>query len=555
MENLTLQQNVFASYPARITDVPHMNLMEQEVVVGNIPIKIADYNSIAALVPPDISLNRGQLTLFEYGSMFFSNMGYTMCPSDPTAWLNGTTIENVVRDQPITYIPNNDITFNQEHTNLCTLIRAIFYWGRNYIECGYIVDEDKSFALPSVEEIKYNLAHHINIKRPIVLEETKIYWPINNIAHRRLHNICPHINPEYSYNCIRKFSTYAKQIRINHPCTVFVSAMIDPNIFFTMIRNSEIEACKIVNKLYKGYGALRDDYRTSIVFQDIINKKIEHLHQIYKTKGVSGLINLVRVERPQQQVVNTVVGIPTLNFETNPEEGALENVSKYPGYVDMLNSFQTSDEKRNYIEEFSRTWADEGMNEKMIKKLFNDLDKESLPESILVQVPLPEGGYNYGPAYWYFIARVHFIFGTMKTDFPTYFDTGEKWIVSKPFWQNEHGFALYNKKINKFVIAFPDMTVSVCNTEGAIKLYKDHYGTDVLLDADELGDSQESKAAPETILKDQIPIGDENKYTTTASISPMNLEVEAKEISEETEKMTKEEIAQVLAKKYNVVIK
>jgi hypothetical protein len=140
----------------------------------------------------------------------------------------------------------------------------------------------------------------------------------------------------------------------------------------------------------------------------------------------------------------------------------------------------------------------------------------------------------------------------MKTDYPSYFDTGEKWIVSKPFWINEHAFALYNKKVNRFIVAFPNMTVSECNAKGAIELYKNQYGTDILLDADELGDTTESKAAPTTIMKDEIPLGDENKYIQ-GPIPPVNLEVKADEkVIEEAKSLTKEEMEEQLTKKYHI---
>ena len=215
MQNLVMSQKVYGVQPMVINEVPHINLLEQRIRIGNIPIQIADFASIQYLIPKNPEMNQKELTPYEYVSLFMNNLGYNRTPSDITPFFHGVTIENILKDQPLTYIPNEGITFNQEHTSLAVLIACIFNWGRSVMESGYVIDEEKSNALPDMEEVKYNIINHIDIKRKIVLRDEKVFWPITDLHTRRLHNICPHINPEYSVNSIYTDKSSVHRFRIS----------------------------------------------------------------------------------------------------------------------------------------------------------------------------------------------------------------------------------------------------------------------------------------------------------------------------------------------------
>ena len=539
MNNLEISQyskNIGIQVQQSVLD----DMKSQPIVIANKVYYIADFDFISKVLPADPRINRPPLTINEYSALLFHNLGYVNYPINPLDWMqSGITIENVPKEKlPKTILPKHDyLIFNQQECSLQELLISIYLWCRGgVIETGYVVNEEKSYDAPPISEIIYKLKNHIQIKRSIVIDEEKKYWSSTDIISRRHHHLCPHINLEYSYNCIRKFSQYVDQIRVIHPCSIFLSVIIDPNILFTVIRNSEIEAARILNKKCLNCPGIRPDYHTVLLFQKIFIDKCNHIHSIIEKSGPQGLINLVSINQKKQDIISP---IPNTKLEVQ------DNKYSYPGEVVRLDELENIDDKKKYIEMFQ-------LDNSHIKDIFNYLDKETIPANLVEQESYDSGNTGYKQSYINMLKRVHFIFSRLKVDCPTYFDSTSKWIFSKPFYISENAFGLYNRKINLVIIAYPNLQVDIATPHNALKLYKNHYDRDILLDGEELGDALENKDPINTIVldTDSLVSNNQTKYITNPEVK-LAIDTEEDDMDKE---LTREEIAQLLSEKYRVTM-
>jgi hypothetical protein len=170
---------------------------------------------------------------------------------------------------------------------------------------------------------------------------------------------------------------------------------------------------------------------------------------------------------------------------------------------------KTIEEKRKFIDDIV-------VDAELVKNIAKYLDFDSLPEYVTkrkqVRDELGNTVTEFGEGYYQTMRRLGSILEQMGIYYPNKLDGTTKWIMSKPFFRDGNAFALYNQTFKEFLIAFPDVTWKICNSREAIKSYKDRYGVDVLLDAEELGDSLETSEPSNRIFKDEIPLGDEGKY-------------------------------------------
>lgn len=511
----------------------------QMINIGGVTRHIASFNDIARREPTDVRIGGQYFTPNNYLSILMNNFGYNKRPENMD-WMNeGVPIENVPKTVPLDYSPTrNALAIKHDRMLLFDLLTVIYFWGRGRIEYGYILDEDNSFKFPPKNEMLYCLQNNIEIKLSAAISTEKVHWCISDILTRRLHNICPHINKEYHFNCIRNFKGYAKQIWIDNPTPVFISAMIDPTILMTIIRNSEIEACKIVNERYGQYKAMRPDVEVAAEFSNILTEKLNHLKAIYKKYGASGFVSMVReeyvIDTNQNIIMNSAMAL---------------NVDKY----DRIGELKTVEEKRKFIDDIE-------VDSNLIKNISKYLDFESLPDYVTkrkqVRDELGNTITEYTDVYYSTMRRLGSVFEQMSVYYPSKVDSASKWIMSKPFFINGDAFGLYNQTFKEFLLAFPDVTWKICDSREAIKTYKDRYGMDVLLDADELGDSLESSEPKNRVFKDEIPYGDEGKYVKPSVEANLEVAGDVERTSMVSnyadEIMDKESLAKLLATRFTV---
>lgn len=460
--------------------------MKQDDVLINIggqDCHIMSYMRLRHLEQGDPAKGIEPLSIHQYLSMLFNNLGYKKCPKDMNWMTNKEPIENVPRDQVIDYpITQRPLMINQEGMNLLSLLELIKYWCRGPIEKGYVLDMPKSFQLPPEMAIEFSLQNGIAIKRSASTIAKIQYWPISDILTRRSHNIVPMINSHYHNNCIRKFEEYAKQITVENPCAVFAACIVDSNILMSAIRNAEIKAAEEANSIYKGYTALRKDYDTVLKFIPIFKKKIDHIANIYRRNGAKGFV----------QIINKTL------HNINPTSALTQKMELSDVEPEDTFDKMTLEERKKIVNSIKLTGEEIGF-------IYNYVSKKSFPEFLTKNIPgVSTTAPKYNKLYYPTLRRIYHILQKIKKTFPDLLNPKEKFIVSHPFYISPESFALYLKSENTFFVALPTMEFIIATPKQAIEQYKEIHNKDVLLDSDEMGDQLESPEGEDVDL--EIPV-------------------------------------------------
>lgn len=462
---------------------------EYNIIIGGVRRNITSFETMLSLEPGDINQGIEPLTQLQYLSMLFMNLGYDKCPSDLSFISHNIPIENTKRSQVFDYRPCSRIlTINPNGTTLYEMIEMVRYWCKGSIEQGSIIDESKSFVLPNENEIAYNLANGIDIKRKCFISKERLQWNTSDIWTRRLHNINPNINSYYYSHCIRKFREYTKQILVKYPCAVFAASIIDPDILMSIIRNCEMKAAEIADsKYYNGYSAVRRDYDTVMEFIPLFNSQIDHLKNIYMTSGAFGFV-------------------PSNQGNVNPVEVVkkLETAMSLPENQDAMST----EDKIKCINESNLTGDD-------IADIYNYVLKKSMPEFITHTTKTNREQAQYDQMYYPFMKHLHYLLTKLLQVAPNLMSNKDKFILSRPFFLGPNAFGIYLRSENLYVLLTPDLRIIPCVPRQAVYLYKQMYNKDIRLDPDELGDSIEapeckdidlSKLDKSTITPDNIVI-------------------------------------------------
>lgn len=483
-----------------------------------------DENNVNAVIPHTINIGgiKKQIASFEeiytlewnsenvidfdmYSNMFFYNMGYLNRPTNDWYYDEETPIENMAKPIKI-QLPHvvNTLIMHPQHMILSDIFECIYLWGRDKMRQGIQLSEEESFELPPIDEIRYKLQNNIAIDISAKILDNPSHWSCSNIWQERLHNLCPNIDKEYFNYCIQKFSRYIDQIIIDNPIPIFVSSMINPSIFYTIIRSCEIQSSKLISQQkFGGKNAhiLKDEYKTKI-FIPLLEKKLEILRAIYSKYGPRGIVEFAREENSSKKVI-----IPALD-ETTLQERAAQ---------DRLAALVSSEEKRKFIEETE-------CNEGNLGYVFNHLSKDTLPPQLIKSYPTLDDKGNtvnrVGSDYYSFLKRVFTIFKQLDIYYPEIIRSDNVWIVSQPFFLNEQAFGLYHKDEQLLLIAFPNISFTLTTPFEGIKIYKDRYGVDVYLDPKEIGDALNFQKTDLVVFDQEIPQEDKWKYR-----SPYNKDV------------------------------
>lgn len=451
----------------------------QKISIGGVYRPITPYSLMVACetnVPNPSTGLYSPLNQYQYVSMLLNNLGYTKTSSD-TSWIDaGQPVENVQKDAVLDYpITHHVLMLRQDRDTLWNVLEAIRNWGRAKIEQGVMLDTNESFQLPDAATVQYNIENGIAVRRNAASMITPMKWCMNDIFSRRLHAISPQISLEYFNNCIRNFEEYAKQIMVDRPYAMFTAAMINPDIVMSMIKNAEIEASKIVNKLVGGYAAFRPDYETAKKFTSILGSKNNHLINVFYKRGPKGFVEMRKLVT-QEDIEKTL---------------AMHNESYLPTQIKPEDEFseQPLDVKRAMVAEYDLNTA--------VSEVEQYVNTESFPEPVVGYITVTDDRGNsvkqYEDQYAPVMKRISRIIKQVKIYYPDLFSNNrDKWIMSKPFYANQDAFALYSQKERLFILAYPDMEFQILDPKDAIKAYKDRYGIDIILDPDEMGDAPEA---------------------------------------------------------------
>lgn len=439
-----------------------------DIIIGGQKRKITSYNYLRKIEQgkPGVA----GISVLQYQSILFNNLGYENCPSTLT-WINNTPLENATRDAVLDYYPSkHKLTINRNGMYLNDLIEVINNWVIGKLEKGQILDIRQSFQLPNIMEVKYCLDNGIAIKRSKMFTANTVFWRSSDIWKRRARELA--IDEEYRSNCIRRLEEYSKQIFVTNPCPIFASMIMNPNIFFLALKNAEMEACKEVNDSYSGYTALRKDYDVVLKFVPILQKKIDNIADIYYKKGAFGFVE--QIVRVDNNLAKTAMSAKLVD----------NSISK----MDAL-------ERKNFIDNVE--W-----DSKTKSYVFSYLSRKSIPEFLSKpEIQQDENGNNvetFNSQYYPTLRRVYFTLLSIEENFPDLIDPKNKFIISKPFYRNANEFALYHKASNTYFLVLNDYTTFSCSPQEAVEQYKKMYNQTVLLDPEEMGDNLDSPKVVDT---------------------------------------------------------
>lgn len=489
----------------------------QQLIIGGKQCSIAPLKDINDLEVKSANMN--PLTEHQYLSLLYNNLGYEKCPDSLAFTYSGVGVEyanrNTVNDYPIT---KNKLMINRNGMPLYDLLDCINIWGRGEIERGEIIDESKSFFLPSELEIKYHINNNIKIKRSLHTIQQTVFWRSTDIYKKRLHNLVPKINPDYADLCIRKFREYSRQIIVYRPCVLFLLSIVNPDSIMSMIRETEMACAIKANKKYGEYSALRKDYDTVILFAEEFQKVVDKYADIYEQYGPKAIVDQVVPFIPTDRVVARMDV-----KEEDSQENIFDNMSPEDRYTYIYQGINLTKENKEFM-----------------YKYFN---KSSLPESLTKIIKMTDANGEeqdtYDSRYIPTLKRIYFTLNRIQDKFPELLDTKDKFIFSDAFFLDSTRFALYNSSSNKYVLCLADMSNEIVEPQEAVDRYKELYDITVKLDPVELGNNLESKEADKytiidnsnkpvatmnTIINPLYPITTQ-VITTNENIQPINEEM------------------------------
>lgn len=439
----------------------------------------------------------------EYLSLLFYNLGYTHRANNFMELNNLYPLENIYLNQEFTF-PTGDywnLLINQNSDTLYHTLYVIQNWIINKdIERGHILDVNKSFIRPSDEELKFNLKNNISTSRTGDVKTETDYWNRNNFFIRRLYNISPKIDKEYFSKCIINFTKISKTIKIWCPWIVFVSCLVDQDLFFNAIRTAEKEAYDYVYKMQEEKNCITPilitDKQLAKPFELFLNKQIAHLVNIYEKHEYQGFI----INKPQveQDIVKTQLPVDTSNYTTIGNNIILDQNT-----INNINNqiFGTTldGDHKSYILQYVDS---NSLN------VLNELGEDSIVRK------------NTYKKLYYTIMQI-------KESVPELLNRKNKFLFSSPFYINQEIFALYHKTRNTFFVTFPDLILREMSPKKAIEFYKTYLNIDVKLDSKEMMDSYDSPSVPYIDLK----VLDEQGYIVEQKQVHKNIQIE--EVKEE----------------------
>lgn len=440
------------------------------------------------------------LSMFQYNSILFNNLGYKYVPSNIDWIKKGRSIEEVSKDTLNNSLKDEPITIHLtriiDNMDLKSILEIIKFWIIGDIERGNLLDVYKSFDIPEEKEVLNCIENNFEIKRKSVVEKKLSYWTSADILTRRKYYLNPNVNEKYFIYCIKGFENYLDQIIVIDPIAIFTSALIDPDILMSSIRNAEIEACKYVsdNDCF-GYAAFIDDYNCILKFVELFRKKMIHISNIFRKQGAIGF------------------AYASINNKKNKKEITKEEAYKAVGYLNMsatTDGFANMTEQEQAILQTKQEIAN--YNIKDIKKeVFKYIDRNSIPKEIGDPKVGKNGTQEYSQDYYNLIRKLYYVIDFLNQNYPEMLDSKDRLKMSDAFYVNPDVFALYCKSLDTFVYTNDRMTIERFGPKQMIDIFKMVHCKDgkmKKLDSSMFGENLNSKECEDIKIED---IDDEKK--------------------------------------------
>lgn len=449
--------------------VPNENMEYTKVLLGNYPVEIMSYKSILQM-ELKVRLDNDVINPYQYVSAFYNNIGYSNCPNISS--LEGIDISldklyrNTVVDYPITKYP---VMFNRTRTTLKYLLNVIKIWCKGTAKRGHILDtKNSNDSIPSNLDIRYMIENNIIIK-PLCSTTLEEYtWDSSDIRMTRLHNLS--LNKNYFYNSFKYFNLI-EDIMIYNPYAVFAMALINPDVIYSFIRSSEIEAATRVN--CNGYFILRKDKDMKDIFARLLNNKIFYLANLYYKYGFEALWNIHMNYIKNNSPVDYYDMKCNMNINIVPDY-AITKSGEYDDFAILsledkyrfIDNIVIRNEEKNFI--------------------FKYIDKENLPDILQKKVVYNDGSQTYSKLYIDTLKRLWVSLKQIECYHPEYLESGSKLLLSDSFYIDNTRFVLYNTDMNIFIVLTNTFNSFILNKDDTIKFYKDNYGMDIVIDSEEI---------------------------------------------------------------------
>lgn len=443
---------------------------------------IISFEALRHNEPGDIISDTHCLDRHQYLSMLFGNLGYNRCPKD-LSWIEkGIDITEVEKTEVLDYpITRHRLMLCSGSVTLYHLLIVIANWIHCGIEKGHIVDPYKSSVLPNSMETQFSLENNLKVKRRCNIRNKIDLWDKSNIFMRRQYNLSPYVDPDYFDNSIIDFEAWSKVIRVDNPSDIFKCCMINPDVFFSIIRESERLAYK--NALETSSNTFRgipDDKSVVERFIPIFKSKCAQIGRILEAK--SPVIFKNRINNNDIKQINPVIYDSMLD-----QQEVLIDAIK----TEINNTVLDGDHKSyivQYIDPYSLQIID------------------SMPEDDQLRIATYK--------------RLYYTLSQIKANNPELLNRKEKFTFSKSFYINHEVFALYNKYRRKFFVTTPELVMYEMTPEEIVEYYKAKYNMQVSLDPEEMGDSFMSARAPDINLDELEKPEEDRRQLIAITLTP-----------------------------------
>lgn len=447
-----------------------MNLWYQ-IKINGISRRIMSYDRLLQLEQGLINNGAGPLTDIQYLSALFFNLGYEKCPSTIGKILD-KDLYDVQKDTVFDFRITNRPLYLKDEDTLHNLIECIKIWIYGKSENGYLVDMNNSFQLPDTKTIIYDLENQIEIKRTLKTFDKYTKWFTTDFYTRRLHNLSPNINPMYANRCIRKFKEYAKQIKIKNCHILFKVAIVNPDVVYTTIRNSEMTAADIVDKQYGGYSSLRPDYDTALEFINQLKIRIQAIINIYNRNGLKGFLD----EFESRKI-------------SNP------NYKEALAIVDWEEAFLNDEQKRmDFINNMKLTGD-------IKKRIYSLVDKKLFPPEMVWAkcCNSKDMADRYKLCYEPTMRALSYVTEYIVHKYEDADSETPKLSLSRSFYINPTIFAIYWKEMDLVFIVDAKYNIYEMTPKEGVDFYKKYYKLDIRLDPDEFGKESVEPVEPSNV--------------------------------------------------------
>lgn len=425
------------------------------------------------------------LTVDKYLSMLFTNLGYNKRPKDLQWLIDGRSVESLKPSELTNKFDCNTddfppIVMRDGAMFMNDVLDIIYTWLRGNEESGVCIDPIGSFKFPNREEMVYRMKNSIKIERTLCLNKSASIWDSTDILTRRLYNLNPAVNKYYHKYCIENFEDYIKHTIIEDAKSWFVAAFVDPDIIMSIIRNDEIMAAfDVSEQLYHGNTEIRTDYEVYKKFVEYLDKSCNNLHQMFVEEGILGILKLCNMSKEATKSNEKTA----INVTPNANGGIpLEQLQLEQRKADIKNLKLDQETKKDIFKYVDK------------KSIFKVISKDEDRELRL------------NPT----LRRLYSIIDSMKQmeEESDSLDNRDKLILSMSLYIDPNDFALYDKRNDIFYVADSELNVYKLDHTNVVQFYKDHFGKDVQLMADEVRQNMVSKESKNIIIPDAKPDSD-----------------------------------------------